>query len=68
MIITGAKRIEADEERNSPERVIVKGFVFDFRKALLPVEFTALTSGAMDYFEGLEASQKDPVFTKVWGR
>lgn len=68
MIITGAKRIEADEERNSPERVVVKGFVFDFRKALLPVEFTALTSGAMDYFEGLEASQKDPVFTKVWGR
>lgn len=68
MIITGAKRIEADEERNSPERVIVKGFVFDFRKALLPVEFTALSSGAMDYFEGLDASQKDPVFTKVWGR
>ena len=68
MLITGAHRIEADEERNIPERVIVKGYVFDFRKALLPVEFTALSTGAMNYYEGLEASEKNPVLTKVWGR
>lgn len=67
MLITNARRIEADEERNTPERVIVKGYTFDFRKALLPVEFTALTPGAMNYFEGLEASEKNPVFTKVKG-
>lgn len=68
MIITGARRVEADEEHNRAERVIVKGYVFDFRKALLPVEFTALSNGAMDYFEGLEASDKNPCFTQVWGR
>lgn len=68
MIITGARRVEANEDRNTPERVFVKGFVFDFRNAFLPVEFAALNPGAMDYFEGLEASQKNPVFTKVWGQ
>lgn len=68
MIITGAVRAEADEEHNRPEKVTVKGYIFDFRKALLPVEFTALNPGAMDYFEGLDASPKTPCFTKVWGR
>lgn len=68
MIITNARRVEANEERNTPERVFVKGYIFDFRKALLDVEFTALSEGAMNYFEGLGASDKSPVFTKVWGR
>ena len=68
MLITGATRFEANEEKQIPERVVVKGYIFDFRKALLPVEFTATNENAMNYFEGLEASGKEPVFTKVWGR
>ena len=68
MVIIGASEVEADEERDRPRQVRVKGYTFDFRKALVPVEFTALSEGAMDYFLGLEASQKNPVFTKVWGR
>lgn len=68
MVITKVTRIEANEERNLPEKVIVKGAVFDFRKSLLPVEFSATNPAAMNYFEGLEASAKNPVFTKVWGR
>lgn len=68
ILITGVTRLEANEERNIPEKVIVKGAIFDFRKALLPVEFTALNAGAMDYFEGLEATSKNPVFTHIWGR
>lgn len=68
MLITGAHRIEADEEKNTDERVIVKGYIFDFRKALLPVEYTAMSPGAMNYYESLEASEKNPVLTKVWGR
>ena len=68
MLITGVKHVDADEEKNMPEKAIVKGFVFDFRKALLPVEFTALNPNAINYFEGLEASAKNPTFTKVWGR
>ena len=68
MIITGATRKEADVEKQIPEKVTVKGAIFDFRKALLPVEFSAVNPGAMNYFEGLGATSKEPVFTKVWGR
>lgn len=68
MLITSVARIEADEEKELPERVAVRGAIFDFRKALLPVEFSALNPKAMDYFEGLGASAKTPVFMKVWGR
>lgn len=67
MLITGCIRHEADESRNIPERVVVRGAIFDFRKSLLPIEFTALNPEAMNYFEGLGASNKEPVFTKVWG-
>lgn len=68
MIITNVRHIDADEEKKLPEKAIVKGAIFDFRGALLPVEFTATNSGAINYFEGLDASAKEPVFTKVWGR
>ncbi len=68
MLITNVTRMEANEERQIPERVIVRGAIFDFRKSLLPLEFTATNPNAMNYFEGLGASAKEPVFTKVWGR
>lgn len=68
MLINNVSRTEADEERNIPEKVIVKGAIFDFRKNLLPVEFSATNPNAMNYFEGLGATQKEPVFTCVWGR
>lgn len=67
MLITGAVRVEANEERNLPEKVTVKGAIFDFRGALLPIEFTALNEGAMNYFENLGASPKTPVLTMVRG-
>jgi len=68
MVICGTVHQEADEERNLPEKVLVKGFVFDFRNAVLPVEFSAVNPNAMNYFESLGATASEPVFTKVWGR
>ena len=68
MLITNVRHIEADDERNLPEKAIVKGAIFDFRKSLLPVEFTAVNPGAISYFEGLDASNSNPVFTQIWGR
>lgn len=68
MVITSVKRVDANEERNTPEHVVVKGAIFDFRESLLPFDFIATNPNAMNYFEGLEATSKDPVFTKVWGR
>ena len=68
MIINCVTHVDADEEKNLPEKCIVKGAIFNFRKDLMPVEFTATNPNAMRYFEGLEASQRNPVFTCVWGR
>ena len=68
MLITNCRRVEANEERNTPEKVIVNGAIFDFRKSLMPVEFSAVNPNAMNYFEDLGATQSNPVFTKVWGR
>lgn len=71
MVITNVRRVEADEEKETPEKVIVKGCVFDFRNALLPVEFSVYEpyapAKALDYFENLGASSSSPVFTRVQG-
>ena len=69
MLITGVTRVEADPERNiNKDYAIVKGAVFNFRNALLPVDFIVRNEEGMNYFEDLNASQNEPVFTKVWGR
>lgn len=68
MIITCVTHVDADDEKNLPEKCVVKGAIFNFRKDLMPIEFSATNPNAMRYFEGLEASQKNPVFTCVWGR
>lgn len=68
MLITGVREIEADEEKNLPAKAIVHGAVFNFRKAILPVEFSATDSGAMNYFMSLDASNTNPTFTCLWGQ
>ena len=67
MVITNVIHKEADEERQLPEKAIIKGFVFDFRNALVPVEFSAVHPGAISYYESLGVSSNNPIFTKVWG-
>ena len=68
MLITSVTHVVGDEEKGTKEKALVRGCVFDFRKAVLPIEFSVTNARGMDYFEGLEASPKSPVFTKVWGR
>ena len=69
MLINGTRVVEADEEKNIPEDyLIVKGAVFNFRNAILPIEFTCRIPGGIKYFESLDASDKNIVFTKVWGK
>ena len=69
MLITNVRHIEADEDKNLPEKAIVKGAIFnDYNKTLMPVEFTATNPDAIGYFEGLEASGNNPTFTQVWGQ
>lgn len=69
MLINGTKYVEADTERNIPEDyLVVKGAVFDFRNSILPVEFVVRNKGGIKYFESLDASPQNLVFTKVWGK
>ena len=67
MVITGTVEREGDSDKGITDSLIVKGCIFDFRKALLPVEFVATSPGAINYFLGLGASTKEPVFTNIWG-
>lgn len=66
MIVTGTRRIEADADRGREEKVEVKGYIFDFRNALLPVTYYVY-GGGMDHFENLDASVNNPVFICVNG-
>lgn len=68
MIITNVTHVDADEERGTKAKAIVRGCIFDFRKAVLPIDFSVTNEKGMDYFEGLDASPKEPVFMKLWGR
>ena len=67
MLITGVKEVEADEEKKLPAKAIVRGAIFDFRGSLMPVEFSAINPGAINYFVGLGATNATPTFTCVWG-
>ena len=68
MVITGTRSMEADPDKNLPEKLILKGGIFDFRKSLLPIELSVLMPGAISYFEGLGISQSEPVFTRLQGQ
>ena len=62
MIITGT---DFDEEA---DYLKIRGAVFNFRNDLLPVEFTCHDKAAIDYFEKLDASGANPIFTEVRGK
>ena len=68
IVLTGCTHVDEDEEKGRPEKVILKGAVFNFRDDLLPVEYDVFDPNAMTYFEGLEISSKNPAVTKVRGR
>jgi len=69
MLITRVTRIEADPEKNiKKDFCSVGGCIFGYGPKLLPVSLVIRNEAGMNYFEGLEASNSNPVFTKVWGQ
>ena len=67
IVINGCIRQEADDEKGTPEKMTIKGAIFNFKNELLPVKLSVVNPAAMNYFESLDASQNTPVFTKLWG-
>lgn len=69
MLITKVTHVEADPEKNvEKDYVVLHGAVFNFKNAILPVDFIVRNEAGMGYFESLEVSPSEPTFTKVWGR
>lgn len=68
-LITNVARMEANPEKGiNAEYDIVRCAIFNFRNEILPFTLVVKNPVAMDYFEGLNASASEPVYTKVWGR
>lgn len=69
MLITRVTYVEKDEEKHVDEDyAILKGCVFNFRNEILPVELTIKRPDGIKYFENANISDKEPLFTKVWGK
>lgn len=69
IVITNVNRVEVDEEKGiEKDYVVVRGAIFNFRNELLPVEYIVKNDAGMNYFENLEASPSNPIYTKVWGK
>ena len=72
IVIVGVREKEAVEDDNgnitAPAKAIIDCRLFNFRKDMMPTTLTAINPKAIDYFVSLEASPKNPVFTKVRGQ
>ena len=67
-IINGVTLVEADPEKNINEDYVkINCVIFNFRNDILPFTLVARSQGAIDYFMGLDASNKNPIYTQVWG-
>ena len=68
-LITNVKHVDADPEKNIAEDYTeIRCAIFNFRNDILPFTLVARNPGAMKYFEGLDATGANPVYTKVWGK
>lgn len=68
IVLTNVIDVEENTESQIEEHVILRGFVFGYGNALIPVDFIANNPVAMNYFRNLEATPNTPVFTRVKGR
>ena len=56
------------EPEDGESYATIKGVAFDFRNAVLPVTLVARNKEAIKYFVNLDASNSNPVYTKIWGK
>ena len=68
-VITGFEYIEADPEKHiEHDYGKIKCVIFNFRNEILPFTLIVRDSNAINYFEGLDVSASNPVYTQVWGQ
>lgn len=66
-VLNSARTVEANEERNIPEHVALHGAAFNFRKDLLPFDVFCENPNGMQYFDNLDISNANQVFTRIQG-
>lgn len=72
MLVTKVTRIEANPDKNIKEDyATVSGAIFGYGASLptlIPATFSIRNEMGIKYFEDLDASASNPVFTKLWGK
>lgn len=66
IVINNVTRVEAQNDEDK-DYLKVKGVIFNFRNGVLPTEFVVRDPAAMDYFESLDASNSNKIYTQVSG-
>lgn len=64
MLVNATRMKEVNEGDDYLE---VEGYCFDFRGDIVPVTFSVENKKGIAYFENLDISKNEPLFTKVWG-
>lgn len=68
LLMNGFRRVEADPERHiDSDYAVISAAAFNFRGDILPTEFILRNPTGMNYFENLELSKKNKIFTVVEG-
>ena len=67
MVINEVKVIEPEEDSGDVLRARLHGVIFNFKGDILPWDVIAYNPKAIEYFEGLNISKSEPVYTQVWG-
>lgn len=67
-IIKGFEYVEASPERNiDKDYGKISCVIFNFKNDILPFTLIAKDPNAINYFESLEPSPSNPIYTQVWG-
>lgn len=67
IILTGVREIE-NPETGKVDKAVLNGYIFNFKKEIFPVEYTITSAEGIKYFQKLDCSKNNPVFTRVWGQ
>ena len=67
ILINEVKIVEPKEDSDEQPYAKIHGLIFNYNNDVAPFDLVAHKERAISYFEGLGASQKEPVFTQVWG-
>ena len=64
MLIANAAEKEVED---GDDYLTIRGYVFNFRNDLVPVEFNVRDKGGIKYFQDADISNSNPMLTNLWG-